>query len=140
MSITSWTKTFWQVSINWRSISITRIKAHRIRGPSLTFCLCLHAEWSQSDLVRGSGLHYSQQWTLIADNNNHKTVRSVLPAGPCTSISGESVLLQKRSVKLCHDPTEPHVMQKFQYCFGRAFSNVLLHLIRNKTNLQVTYQ
>uniref|UniRef100_A0A3B3BME0 Acylamino-acid-releasing enzyme n=1 Tax=Oryzias melastigma TaxID=30732 RepID=A0A3B3BME0_ORYME len=47
------------------------------------------AEWSQSDLVRGSGLHYSQQWTLIADNNNHKTVRSVLPAGPCTSISGE---------------------------------------------------
>ncbi|RVE70303.1 hypothetical protein OJAV_G00063140 [Oryzias javanicus] len=46
-------------------------------------------KWSQSDLVRGSGLHYSQQWTLIADNNNHKTVRTVLPAGPCTSVSGE---------------------------------------------------
>uniref|UniRef100_A0A8C8A376 acylaminoacyl-peptidase n=1 Tax=Oryzias sinensis TaxID=183150 RepID=A0A8C8A376_9TELE len=57
-----------------------------------TFCLCLHADWSQSDLVRGSRLHYSQQWTLIADTNNHKTVRTVLPPGPCTPVSGESVL------------------------------------------------
>uniref|UniRef100_A0A8C8E4P6 Acylamino-acid-releasing enzyme n=1 Tax=Oryzias sinensis TaxID=183150 RepID=A0A8C8E4P6_9TELE len=47
------------------------------------------ADWSQSDLVRGSRLHYSQQWTLIADTNNHKTVRTVLPPGPCTPVSGE---------------------------------------------------
>ncbi|XP_078805683.1 acylamino-acid-releasing enzyme isoform X4 [Oryzias latipes] len=47
------------------------------------------ADWSQSDLVRGSRLHYSQQWTLIADTNNHKTVRTVLPPGPFTPVSGE---------------------------------------------------
>uniref|UniRef100_A0A3P9L8J5 Acylamino-acid-releasing enzyme n=1 Tax=Oryzias latipes TaxID=8090 RepID=A0A3P9L8J5_ORYLA len=47
------------------------------------------ADWSQSDLVRGFRLHYSQQWTLIADTNNHKTVRTVLPPGPCTPVSGE---------------------------------------------------
>ncbi|XP_040909937.1 S9 family peptidase isoform X2 [Toxotes jaculatrix] len=47
------------------------------------------AEWSQSDLVRGSRLRYSQQWTLIADSNNHKNIRTVLPAGSCAPVSGE---------------------------------------------------
>lgn len=47
------------------------------------------AEWSQSDLVRGSRLRYSQQWTLIADSNNHKSIRTVLPAGRCVPVSGE---------------------------------------------------
>ncbi|XP_062419699.1 S9 family peptidase [Pungitius pungitius] len=46
-------------------------------------------EWSQSDLVRGSRLRYSQQWTLIADSNDHKSIRTVLPPGPCVPVSGE---------------------------------------------------
>ncbi|XP_023188685.1 acylamino-acid-releasing enzyme isoform X1 [Xiphophorus maculatus] len=47
------------------------------------------AEWIQTDLVRNSRLHYSQQWTLIADSNNHKSIRTVLPPGPCSPLSGE---------------------------------------------------
>ncbi|XP_070695412.1 acylamino-acid-releasing enzyme [Pempheris klunzingeri] len=47
------------------------------------------AEWSQSDLVRGSRLRYSQQWTLITDSNDHKSIRTVLPPGPCVPVSGE---------------------------------------------------
>uniref|UniRef100_G3NQV5 acylaminoacyl-peptidase n=1 Tax=Gasterosteus aculeatus aculeatus TaxID=481459 RepID=G3NQV5_GASAC len=31
-----------------------------------------YSEWSQTDLVRGSRLRYSQQWTLITDTNDHK--------------------------------------------------------------------
>ncbi|XP_076010063.1 LOW QUALITY PROTEIN: acylamino-acid-releasing enzyme [Genypterus blacodes] len=44
-------------------------------------------EWIQSDLVRGSRLHFSQQWTLTADD--HKTVTSVLPPGACAPRAGE---------------------------------------------------
>ncbi|XP_008422057.1 acylamino-acid-releasing enzyme isoform X1 [Poecilia reticulata] len=47
------------------------------------------AEWIQTDLVRNSRLRYSQQWTLIADSNNHKSIRTVLPPGPCSPLSGE---------------------------------------------------
>ncbi|TNN61819.1 Acylamino-acid-releasing enzyme [Liparis tanakae] len=47
------------------------------------------AEWSQSDLVRGSRIRYSQQWTLITDSNDHKSIRTVLPPGPCVPVSGE---------------------------------------------------
>ncbi|KAF1390722.1 hypothetical protein PFLUV_G00060950 [Perca fluviatilis] len=47
------------------------------------------AEWSQSDLVRGSRLRYSQQWTLITDSNDHQCIRTVLPPGPCVPVSGE---------------------------------------------------
>ncbi|XP_041860823.1 S9 family peptidase [Melanotaenia boesemani] len=47
------------------------------------------AEWSQSDLVRGSRLRYSQQWTLIADSNNHRSIRTVLSPGSCAPVSGE---------------------------------------------------
>uniref|UniRef100_A0AAQ4RA31 Acylamino-acid-releasing enzyme n=1 Tax=Gasterosteus aculeatus aculeatus TaxID=481459 RepID=A0AAQ4RA31_GASAC len=46
-------------------------------------------EWSQTDLVRGSRLRYSQQWTLITDTNDHKSIRTVLPPGPCVPVSGE---------------------------------------------------
>ncbi|KAM6924898.1 acylamino-acid-releasing enzyme [Xenentodon cancila] len=49
------------------------------------------AEWSQCDVVRGSRLRSLQQWTLIADANNHKAIRTVLPPGPCTPVSGEIV-------------------------------------------------
>lgn len=47
------------------------------------------AEWIQSDLVRSSRLRYLQQWTLIADSNNHRSIRTVLPPGPCAPVSGE---------------------------------------------------
>ncbi|KAM7404432.1 hypothetical protein PAMP_011777 [Pampus punctatissimus] len=47
------------------------------------------AEWSQSNLVRGSRLHYMQQWTLITDINDHKSITTVLPPGPCVPVSGE---------------------------------------------------
>ncbi|XP_034733471.1 S9 family peptidase [Etheostoma cragini] len=47
------------------------------------------AEWSQSDLVRGSRLRYSQQWTLITDSNDHQSIITVLPPGPCVPVSGE---------------------------------------------------
>uniref|UniRef100_A0A3Q2ZG26 Acylamino-acid-releasing enzyme n=1 Tax=Kryptolebias marmoratus TaxID=37003 RepID=A0A3Q2ZG26_KRYMA len=47
------------------------------------------AEWSQSDLVRGSRLRFSQQWTLIADSNDPRSIRTVLPPGPCAAVSGE---------------------------------------------------
>uniref|UniRef100_A0A8C3G9Y1 acylaminoacyl-peptidase n=1 Tax=Cyclopterus lumpus TaxID=8103 RepID=A0A8C3G9Y1_CYCLU len=50
---------------------------------------CSHSEWSQSDLVRGSRILYSQQWTLITDSNDHKSIRTVLPPGPCVPVSGE---------------------------------------------------
>ncbi|MEQ2177505.1 hypothetical protein GOODEAATRI_004256 [Goodea atripinnis] len=51
--------------------------------------LCTHAEWIQSDLVQSSRLRYSQQWTLIADSNNHQNIRTVLPPGPCAPVSGD---------------------------------------------------
>ncbi|XP_042266087.1 S9 family peptidase isoform X3 [Thunnus maccoyii] len=54
------------------------------------------AEWSQSDLVRGSRLRYLQQWTLVADINDHKSIRTILPPGPCVPVSGE--LLSARSL------------------------------------------
>ncbi|KAM3617790.1 uncharacterized protein V6R79_011295 [Siganus canaliculatus] len=46
-------------------------------------------EWSQTDLVRGSRLLYSQRWTLTTDSNDHKSIRCVLPPGPCAPVSGE---------------------------------------------------
>ncbi|XP_026224823.1 S9 family peptidase [Anabas testudineus] len=49
------------------------------------------AEWSQSDLIRASRLRYSQQWTLIADSNNHRTIRTALSPGACVPVSGESL-------------------------------------------------
>ncbi|XP_049920816.1 S9 family peptidase isoform X1 [Epinephelus moara] len=47
------------------------------------------AEWTQNDLVRGSRLRFSQQWILITDSNDHKSIRTVLPPGPCVPVSGE---------------------------------------------------
>ncbi|XP_019114958.1 acylamino-acid-releasing enzyme isoform X2 [Larimichthys crocea] len=47
------------------------------------------AEWSQRDPVRGSRLHFSQQWTVIADSNNHKSIKTVLPPGPCVHVCAE---------------------------------------------------
>lgn len=47
------------------------------------------AEWSQSELVRCSRLRYLQEFTLISESNTHKSIRTVLPPGPCVSVSGE---------------------------------------------------
>ncbi|XP_071331310.1 acylamino-acid-releasing enzyme isoform X1 [Trachinotus anak] len=47
------------------------------------------AEWSQSNLVRGSRVHYTQQWTLIADSNDRRSIRAVLPPRSCSPVSGE---------------------------------------------------
>ncbi|XP_023275750.1 acylamino-acid-releasing enzyme-like [Seriola lalandi dorsalis] len=46
-------------------------------------------EWSQINLVRGSRLRYTQQWTLIPDCNDHKSIRAVLPPRSCAPVSGE---------------------------------------------------
>lgn len=56
--------------------------------PELRVCT-VTAEWSQSDLVHGSKRCYLQQWTLITDPNDHKSIRTVLPPGPCVPVSGE---------------------------------------------------
>ncbi|XP_068191593.1 S9 family peptidase [Antennarius striatus] len=49
------------------------------------------AEWSQNDLVRGSRLRFHQQWTLIPDSSNHRSIRTALPGQPCVPKSGELV-------------------------------------------------
>uniref|UniRef100_H3CHL9 Acylamino-acid-releasing enzyme n=1 Tax=Tetraodon nigroviridis TaxID=99883 RepID=H3CHL9_TETNG len=49
-------------------------------------------EWTQSDLVRSCRLRYLQRWTLLADNNEHRSIRTVLPAGPCLPAPGEWLL------------------------------------------------
>ncbi|KAM9856262.1 acylamino-acid-releasing enzyme isoform 2-T2 [Aulostomus maculatus] len=50
------------------------------------------AGWSQTDLVRGSRLCFSQRWTLITDANDHKSIRTVIPPGPCVPASGELLI------------------------------------------------
>ncbi|XP_053706386.1 S9 family peptidase isoform X2 [Synchiropus splendidus] len=47
------------------------------------------AEWSQTDLVRGSRLRFLQQWTLVTDPNDPRSITSVSPPGPCVPVSGE---------------------------------------------------
>uniref|UniRef100_A0A4W6C0E1 acylaminoacyl-peptidase n=1 Tax=Lates calcarifer TaxID=8187 RepID=A0A4W6C0E1_LATCA len=44
---------------------------------------------SQNDLVRGSRLRYSQQWTLITNSNDQRSIRTVLPPGSCAPVSGD---------------------------------------------------
>ncbi|XP_029911079.1 acylamino-acid-releasing enzyme isoform X3 [Myripristis murdjan] len=65
------------------SAEVTELQLGDRRGYTVT------AEWSQSDLVRGSRLRFSRQWTLITDSNDHKTIKTVLPPGPCVPVSGE---------------------------------------------------
>uniref|UniRef100_A0A8D3EFR6 acylaminoacyl-peptidase n=1 Tax=Scophthalmus maximus TaxID=52904 RepID=A0A8D3EFR6_SCOMX len=57
----------------------------------------------QSDLVRGSRLRYSQQWTVIADADDHRRIRTVLPPGSYFSpllrlLSGRSPIRGQRAV------------------------------------------
>ncbi|KAM9750956.1 acylamino-acid-releasing enzyme isoform 1-T3 [Menidia menidia] len=78
------------------------------------------AEWIQSDLVRGSRLRYAQRWTLIADSNNHKNIRTVLPSGPCTSVSGEllSGFSPIKSLRAVIRETGSHQLLEIWDCHG----------------------
>lgn len=51
-----------------------------------------YPEWSQNDLVRCSRFRHSQQWTLITDNKDYKSIRAVTSSGPCTPLAAEWVL------------------------------------------------
>ncbi|KAK0142508.1 Acylamino-acid-releasing enzyme [Merluccius polli] len=52
----------------------------------------IFSEWSQNHLVGGSRLRYLQQWTLLVQHKeDRKTVRTVLPPGPCAPLQGELV-------------------------------------------------
>ncbi|KAM9350631.1 acylamino-acid-releasing enzyme [Symphorus nematophorus] len=77
-------------------------------------------EWSQSDLVRGSRLRYSQQWTLITDSNDHKSIRTVLPPGPCAPVSGEllSRLSPIRSLRAVVRETAGHQLLEIWDHYG----------------------
>ncbi|XP_029995811.1 acylamino-acid-releasing enzyme [Sphaeramia orbicularis] len=44
-------------------------------------------DWTQTDLVRGSRLTFSQQWTVITEEDH--SIRTVLPPGPAVPGSGE---------------------------------------------------
>ncbi|XP_034551957.1 S9 family peptidase [Notolabrus celidotus] len=48
-------------------------------------------DWSQRDSVRGSRLTYTQQWTFLSDNNDHRSIRTALPPGPCVPVSAELI-------------------------------------------------
>ncbi|XP_059189205.1 S9 family peptidase [Centropristis striata] len=78
------------------------------------------AEWSQADLVRGSRLRYSQQWTIIADSNDHKSIRTVLPPGPCVPVSGESLsgLSPVRGLRAVVRETSGHQLLEIWDCHG----------------------
>ncbi|XP_028265373.1 acylamino-acid-releasing enzyme isoform X2 [Parambassis ranga] len=78
------------------------------------------AEWSQSDLVRCSRHRYSQQWTLIADSNNHKSIRTVLPPGLCVPVSGEllSSLSPIQNLKAVIRETGGHHILEIWDCHG----------------------
>ncbi|KAG7279891.1 hypothetical protein CRUP_016218, partial [Coryphaenoides rupestris] len=52
--------------------------------------ITLTSEWSQNNLVGGSRLRYMQQWTLLVDHrNDHNTLQTILPPGPCAPLQGE---------------------------------------------------
>ncbi|XP_054602322.1 acylamino-acid-releasing enzyme isoform X2 [Nothobranchius furzeri] len=78
------------------------------------------AEWSQSDLVRSSRLRYSQQWTLITDSNNHRSIGTVLTPGPCVSLSGEllSDLSPTQNLRAVVRETGSHQLLEIWDCHG----------------------
>ncbi|XP_034027659.1 S9 family peptidase isoform X2 [Thalassophryne amazonica] len=49
----------------------------------------VRTEWSQTDAVRASRIRYSQQWTLMADSNDHQNIKTVLGPEPCVPVCGE---------------------------------------------------
>ncbi|XP_026188666.1 acylamino-acid-releasing enzyme isoform X2 [Mastacembelus armatus] len=78
------------------------------------------AEWNQINLVQGCRLHYTQQWTLIADSNNHNSVRTVLPPGPCVPVSGELLrgLSPSRGLRAVVRETGSHQLLEIWDCHG----------------------
>ncbi|XP_051280432.1 S9 family peptidase isoform X2 [Dicentrarchus labrax] len=88
-------------------------------------------EWSQGDLVRGSRLRYSQQWTLIRDSNEHKSIRTVLPPGPCVPVSREllSGLSPIRSLRAVVRETVGHQLLEIwdQHCLRKCLNLTALN-------------
>lgn len=78
------------------------------------------AEWSQSELVRCSRLRYLQEFTLISESNNHKSIRTVLPPGPCVSVSGEllSGFSPIRGLRAVIRETSGHQLLEIWNCHG----------------------
>ncbi|KAL3974212.1 midline 1 [Sarotherodon galilaeus] len=78
------------------------------------------AEWSQSELVRCSRLRYLQEFTLISESNNHKSIRTVLPPGPCVSVSGEllSGFSPIRGLRAVIRDTSGHQLLEIWNCHG----------------------
>lgn len=78
------------------------------------------AEWSQSELVRCSRLRYLQEFTLISESNNHKSIRTVLPRGPCVSVSGEllSGFSPIRGLRAVIRETSGHQLLEIWNCHG----------------------
>ncbi|XP_063320642.1 S9 family peptidase isoform X2 [Pelmatolapia mariae] len=78
------------------------------------------AEWSQSELVRCSRLRYLREFTLISESNNHKIIRTVLPPGPCVSVSGEllSGFSPIRGLRAVIRDTSGHQLLEIWNCHG----------------------
>ncbi|XP_005937909.1 S9 family peptidase [Haplochromis burtoni] len=78
------------------------------------------AEWSQSELVRCSRLRYLQEFTLISESNTHKSIRTVLPPGPCVSVSGEllSGFSPIRGLRAVIRETSGHQLLEIWNCHG----------------------
>uniref|UniRef100_A0A3P8QJ08 Acylamino-acid-releasing enzyme n=1 Tax=Astatotilapia calliptera TaxID=8154 RepID=A0A3P8QJ08_ASTCA len=78
------------------------------------------AEWSQSELVRCSRLRYLQEFRLISESNTHKSIRTVLPPGPCVSVSGEllSGFSPIRGLRAVIRETSGHQLLEIWNCHG----------------------
>lgn len=60
------------------------VREQRLDGRTLYDVI---AEWTQSDLVRGSRLSFCQRWTLLSEEKHR--IQSVLPPGPALPLSTE---------------------------------------------------
>lgn len=60
------------------------VKEQRLNGQTLYE---VNTEWTQSDLVRGSRLSFSQRWTLLTEETHR--IQTVLPPGPALPLNTE---------------------------------------------------
>uniref|UniRef100_A0A8C4IUR0 acylaminoacyl-peptidase n=1 Tax=Dicentrarchus labrax TaxID=13489 RepID=A0A8C4IUR0_DICLA len=78
-----------------------------------------------------SRLRYSQQWTLIRDSNEHKSIRTVLPPGPCVPVSREllSGLSPIRSLRAVVRETVGHQLLEIwdQHCLRKCLNLTALN-------------
>uniref|UniRef100_A0A3P8V6W7 acylaminoacyl-peptidase n=1 Tax=Cynoglossus semilaevis TaxID=244447 RepID=A0A3P8V6W7_CYNSE len=80
-----------------------------------------YPEWSQNDLVRCSRFRHSQQWTLITDNKDYKSIRAVTSSGPCTPLAAEilSAFSPIRNLKAVVRESGGHQLLEIWDCHGR---------------------